>query len=109
MKKWNLAVDGMFKKMVVLAVATLMVLSPMAALTVTWSDVQSVLQSGSSYNEGGIKAEKVGDAVTVTGNGGTITDLEITEPGSYTFAGTITIDGKEPWIKAVNDGMVTGR
>lgn len=63
------------KRITALALALVMLLSPITASAVTWSEVSAAVKSGGSYNSGGVSATKDGDTTTVTG--GSIEDVRI--------------------------------
>lgn len=94
----------MFKKLVALTLAALMLLNPMTAFAVSWSTVVTELHKTNSFSGDGIDAAATEDgAVTVSGNG-TIENFFLSEDfSSYTFTGTITIDNEQFSVWVDND------
>lgn len=93
----------MFKKLVALTLAALMLLNPMTAFAVSWSTVVTQLHETNSFSGDGIEAKAEGGAVTVSGDG-TIENFYLSEDfSSYTFTGTITIDNEQFSVWVNND------
>lgn len=63
------------KRLTALALALVMLISPMTASAVTWSEVSAAVKSSGSYSGGGVSATKDGDTTTVTG--GSIENVSI--------------------------------
>ena len=80
----------MFKKVLALTLALVMLLMPMTASAVTWNTILYNLSSKNTYTEGDTTATKDGDTITVTG--GNVWDIWIDESGKYVFKG-VTIQG----------------
>ena len=90
----------MFKKVLALTLALVMLLMPMTASAVTWSQITAALNTVGSYDDGTTKATKSEDGTTTT-TGGTIDfDHSIAAPGTYIF---VDIKGNEIWAYA-SDG-----
>lgn len=94
----------MFKKLIALTLAALMLLNPMTAFAVSWSTVVTELHKTNSFSGDGIEATATEDgAVTVSGDG-TIENFNLSKDfSSYTFTGTITIDNEEFSVWVDND------
>ena len=57
----------MFKKVIALSTAAMILLTPMSASAVTWREVTESLKSKNSYTDGKMTATKDGDTYTITG------------------------------------------
>ena len=96
-------VESMFKKLIALTLAALMLLNPMTAFAVSWSTVVTQLHETKSFSGDGIEAKAEDGAVTVSGDG-TIENFYLSEDfSSYTFTGTITIDNERFQVWVDND------
>lgn len=85
----------MLKKLVALTLAALMLINPMTAFAVSWGSVVDTLYTYRYYNENGVDAT-VDDNGNVTVSAGTITDFYTDSRfKSYTFKGSVVIDGQE--------------
>lgn len=84
----------MFKKVLALTLAVVMLLMPMTASAVTWNTIVSNLGSSNKYVSGDTTATKDGDTITVTG--GTVEfgyGNAIEDGGTYIFR-DVGVDGK---------------
>ena len=76
----------MFKKVLALTLAAVMLLMPMTASAVTWSTIVAQLKTSPIYSEGELKAEKSGDVTTVkNGEVEFDADIDIDTAGTYVF------------------------
>ena len=57
----------MFKKVIALSTAAMILLTPMSASAVSWGEVISGLKTKGSYTDGKMTATKDGDTYTFTG------------------------------------------
>ena len=57
----------MFKKVIALSTAAMILLTPMSASAVTWEEVTDSLKSKNSYTDGKMTATRDGDTYTITG------------------------------------------
>ena len=71
----------MFKRVIALSTAAILLLSPMSASAVTWKEVVDGLKTSNSYTKDGLTATKDGDNYTF--EGGQVDDL--VDINSYIF------------------------
>ena len=57
----------MFKKVIALSTAAMILLTPMSASAVSWGEVVNGLRTKGSYTDGKLTATKDGDTYTITG------------------------------------------
>lgn len=97
-------VESMFKKLVALTLAALMLLNPMTAFAVSWNTVVTALRETKSFSEDGIKATATEDGAVIVSGDGTIENFFLSKDfSSYTFTGTITINNQEFGVWVDND------
>lgn len=102
----------MLKKLVALTLAALMLINPMTAMAVSWSDVKTQVLAARntkhSFDDGDIVAEVDDEGnVKVVGNNGSIDNFFHSDDfKSYTFEGTIHFNGEkfEIYVKKNADG-----
>ena len=78
----------MFKRVIALSTAAILLLSPMSASAVTWKEVVDGLKTSNSYTKDGLTATKDGDKYTF--EGGEIEDdvnFDFDESGTFYFNG----------------------
>ena len=81
----------MFKKVIALSTAAMILLTPMSASAVTWGDVVSGLKTKGSYTDGKLTATKDGDTYTITG--GQIDDYVAISSGIFGKDGKFYFNG----------------
>ena len=85
----------MFKKVIALSTAAMILLTPMSASAVSWGEVISGLKTKSSYTDGKMTATKDGDTYTITGGeleGVSISSYWLDANGKIYFNG-VQMDG----------------
>ena len=80
----------MFKRVLALALAAIMLLMPMTASAVTWDTIMTSLRTSNAYKDGSTTATVNGDTITVSG--GDVQDIVIHDGGKYVLNG-ISIQG----------------
>ena len=93
----------MFKKVLALTLALVMLLMPMTASAVTWNTILDNLSSKNTYTEGDTTATKDGDTITVSG--GVVEDISIFESGKYVFKG-VSIQGESLVLETNDDQFI---
>ena len=81
----------MFKKVIALSTAAMILLTPMSASAVSWGDVVSGLKTKGSYTDGKMTATKDGDTYTITG--GQIDDYVAISSGIFGKDGKFYFNG----------------
>ena len=81
----------MFKKVIALSTAAMILLTPMSASAVSWGDVVSGLRTKGSYTDGKMTATKDGDTYTFTG--GQIDDYVAISSGIFGKDGKFYFNG----------------
>ena len=81
----------MFKKVIALSTAAMILLTPMSASAVSWGDVVSGLKTKGSYTDGKMTATKDGDTYTFTG--GQIDDYVAISSGIFGKDGKFYFNG----------------
>ena len=81
----------MFKKVIALSTAAMILLTPMSASAVSWGDVVSGLRTKGSYTDGKLTATKDGDTYTITG--GQIDDYVAISSGIFGKDGKFYFNG----------------
>lgn len=102
----------MLKKLVALTLVAIMIINPMTAMAVSWSDVKTQVLAARntkhSFDDGDIVAEVDDEGnVKVVGNNGSIDNFFHSDDfKSYTFEGTIHFNGEkfEIYVKKNDDG-----
>ena len=93
----------MFKKVLALTLALVMLLMPMTASAVTWNTILDNLSSKNTYTEGDTTATKDGDTITVSG--GVVEDIDIFESGKYVLKG-VSIQGEHLALNPFDDQFI---
>ena len=93
----------MFKKVLALTLALVMLLMPMTASAVTWNTILYNLSSKNTYTEGDTTATKDGDTITVSG--GVVEDIDIFESGKYVLKG-VSIQGEHLALNPFDDQFI---
>ena len=93
----------MFKKVLALTLALVMLLMPMTASAVTWNTILYNLSSKNTYTEDDTTATKDGDTITVSG--GVVEDIDIFESGKYVLKG-VSIQGESLALNPFDDQFI---
>ena len=94
----------MFKRVLALTLAAIMLLMPMTASAVTWDTIMTSLRTSNAYKDGSTTATVNGDTITVSG--GDVQDIVIDESGKkYVFKG-VSIQGSTLELRAADNELI---
>lgn len=94
----------MFKRVLALTLAAIMLLMPMTASAVTWDTIMTSLRTSNAYKDGSTTATVNGDTITVSG--GDVQDIVINESGKkYVFKG-VSIQGSTLELRAADNELI---
>lgn len=93
----------MFKKVLAMTLALVVLLMPMTASAVTWDTIMTSLRNSNTYKDGSTTATVKGDTITVSG--GDVQDIVINDGGKYVFNG-ISIQGQSLVLSPYNGELI---
>lgn len=94
----------MLKRILAAAMALIIMIMPMTAGAVSWSQIVEGLWGSNTYTDGQTTATRNGDTTTVTG--GAVDSIYIAEDGHYVLNG-VTVEGESLVINAYDGAKIT--